>query len=113
MGVASAKSNSKMIRCMTFARSRPLRAQRPADTTITVVPAFGPDRYDSAQPPLELAFSRALGGTEGRLAIFVGTFDGDPGERQHEGNSRRCSAEIDVSQLVTLRSRCDEGPEVR
>ena len=90
-----------------------LHAQGPSDSTITVLPAFGPDRYVSAQSPLELTLSRAPGGTEGRLAIFVGTFDRDAGERQHAGDSRRSSAETDVSQLFTLRSCRDDGPEVR
>lgn len=39
------------------------------------MPAFGPDRFVSAQAPLELTLSRAPGDTEGRLAIFVGTSD--------------------------------------
>ncbi|MBA4072353.1 MAG: hypothetical protein C0497_11035 [Gemmatimonas sp.] len=52
-----------------------LRAQGPADTTITVVPTFGPERFVAAQAPLELTLSRAPGGTEGRLAIFIGTSD--------------------------------------
>lgn len=58
-----------------FIAAGALGAQGPADTTITVVPAFGPDRYVSAQSPLELTLSRAPGDTEGRLAIFVGTSD--------------------------------------
>lgn len=58
-----------------FAASRALRAQGPADTTITVVPTFGPDRFVPAQAPLALTLSRPPGDTEGRLAIFVGTSD--------------------------------------
>lgn len=58
-----------------FASAGALRAQAAADTTITVVPTFGPDRFVAAQAPLELTLSRAPGGTEGRLAIFVGTSD--------------------------------------
>jgi len=52
-----------------------LHAQGPADTTITVVPTFGPDRFVSAQAPLGLTLSRAPNETEGRLAIFIGTSD--------------------------------------
>ncbi len=52
-----------------------LGAQGPADSTITVVPAFAPDRFVAAQAPLELTLSRMPRGTDGRLAVFVGTFD--------------------------------------
>lgn len=57
------------------AASGALRAQGPADTTITVVSTFGPDRFVSAQAPLELTLSRAPSDAEGRLAIFIGTSD--------------------------------------
>lgn len=52
-----------------------LGAQGPADSIITVASAFAPDRYVSAQAPLELTLSRSPRETEGRIAVFVGTSD--------------------------------------
>ncbi len=52
-----------------------LGAQGPSDSTITVAPAFDAGHFVAAQAPLELTLSRSPTGTEGRVAVFVGTAD--------------------------------------
>lgn len=54
---------------------RSLGAQHPADSAITVTPAFAADRYLTTQAPIELSLSRVPAASEGRLAVFVGTSD--------------------------------------
>ncbi|MEK7239055.1 MAG: hypothetical protein AAB224_00575 [Gemmatimonadota bacterium] len=60
---------------LCFTASSALGAQQPADSTITVAPAFAVDRYLATQAPIELTLSRAPAASEGRLAVFVGTSD--------------------------------------
>lgn len=55
--------------------SSALGAQQPADSTITVAPAFAVDRYLATEAPIELTLSRAPAAAEGRIAVFVGTSD--------------------------------------
>ncbi|MBW7934234.1 MAG: hypothetical protein H3C62_11665 [Gemmatimonadaceae bacterium] len=52
-----------------------LRAQTPGDSTITVAPTFGADRFVSARESIALTLSRVPAGSEGRIAVFVGTSD--------------------------------------
>ena len=60
---------------LLLATGRILGAQQPADSTITVAPAFAADRFVAAQAPIELTLSRAPAAGEGRIAVFVGTSD--------------------------------------
>jgi hypothetical protein len=60
---------------VAVAIARPMLAQQPADSAITVVPKFDGGQFVDARAPIELVLSRWPSAAEGRLALFVGSAD--------------------------------------